>query len=245
MKKLFLLAVLALGTLSINAQKNVYISTTSGTDVSKYVGQTVNVTIYRQVFNGWNTICLPFSMTSEEIDAAFGAGCKLETLTDVTYDNQNVTLNFSDVKKKGIEAGKPYLLYYPGENKSFTISLKNKELVNDYVPVVVNGFTFVGTKTHFDGAGQYGILARDNKESSFVAVDTKGTNGFYASRCYINAPANSPLTLAATHNNGATNINDVENKSVVSSEVYNLAGQKVNNAQKGINIVNGKKVLVK
>ena len=110
MKKLFLLAVLALGTLSINAQKNVYISTTSGTDVSKYVGQTVNVTIYRQVFNGWNTICLPFSMTSEEIDAAFGAGCKLETLTDVTYDNQNVTLNFSDVKKKGIEAGKPNLL---------------------------------------------------------------------------------------------------------------------------------------
>ncbi len=245
MKKLFLVATLALCSVAVNAQKNVYISTTSGTDVSMYVGQTVNVTIYRQVFNGWNTICLPFSMTSEEIDASFGAGCKLETLTDVIYDNQNVTLNFSDVKNKGIEAGKPYLLYYPGENKSFTIRLKEKEIVSECIPVVVDGVTFVGTKTHFDGAGQYGILARDNKEASFVAVDTKGTNGFYASRCYINAPAGSPLALNTTHNNGATNIKVVENKTVASSEIYNLAGQKVISAKKGINIINGKKTLVK
>jgi hypothetical protein len=44
---------------------------------------------------------------------------------------------------------------------------------------------------------------------------------------------------------GSTGIVNIENDAVNSGVYYNLAGQKVSNAQKGVLIQNGKKVVVK
>ena len=68
------------------------------------------------VDNDWNTICLPFSLSEEQIDASLLMGCVIKELdTDASnyehptgYDNGTLYLNFKDAKS--IEAGKPYLI---------------------------------------------------------------------------------------------------------------------------------------
>lgn len=229
-------------SLSANAQKKVYLNTFSGTNIERYDGQTLNIYTSRQIFNGWNTICLPFSMTADEVNAAFGSDCKLETLTEVNADGAMVVMNFTDIKNKGIQAGYPYLLWFSGETKVISIDLQNKEMTSTIKPVAINGITFTGTQTHIEAAGHYGILARDNKDAQFVATDNT-LSGFYATRCYIDY-AGSTSTLITVHNQTPTAIKSIT-LSDVNGDIYNLNGQKVNQAQQGINIINGKKVLVK
>lgn len=243
MKKSLIIAALALTTLSATAQTSAYLNTYEGNDLTKYTGKTLKITTSRYMYNGWNTVCFPFSMTENEINEVFGSDCRLETLTGVSYDNTSVRLDFSDVKKLGIEANKPYILYYSGENKTVSIRLENKEIKDADKSISINGATFSGTKKHIDGEGFYGILARDNKEASFVSVGT-GTNGFYATRCFLNLEGVSNKVVITNHVSGATGIASLKEDGQ-SSDVYNLAGQKTTGLNKGVNIVNGKKVLVK
>lgn len=243
MKKSLIIAALALTSLSATAQVNAYLNTYEGNDLAKYTGKTLTVSTSRYMFNGWNTVCLPFSMTENEVNEVFGSDCKLETLTGVSYDNATVRLDFADVKKSGIEANKPYILYYTGENKTVSIRLANKEIKDADNSISINGVKFTGTKKHIDGEGFYGILARDNKEASFVSVGT-GTNGFYATRCFLDLGKGSNKVVITNHVSGATGIASLQANDQ-SGEVYNLAGQKTTGLNKGVNIVNGKKVLVK
>ena len=244
MKKFLLYSIFALTAVCANAQKNVYLSTLAGTDLNKYLGKNLTVIMNRHIFNGWNTICFPFSMTESEVNEVFGSDCILETLTEVTFNNSIVNLYFSDVKSKGIEANKPYILHYSGETTSIPIRLENKELLNTDNSILINGVSFSGTQKHIDGLGYYGILAKDNQNATFVAVD-KSLSGFYATRCYLNITSGSNCKVVTNHLSGATNISTITSDNTQNSEVYNLSGQKVSNMNKGVNIVNGKKVLVK
>ena len=45
--------------------KVLYLSSVEGTNVSQYDGQIRNVTMYRSMYKGWNTLSVPFSMTTE------------------------------------------------------------------------------------------------------------------------------------------------------------------------------------
>lgn len=226
-----------------NAQKKVYLSSYAGTNVQKYVGQAVDVFISRQMFNGWNTICMPFDMTTDEINSAFGEDCKLETLSDVNVNGSVVVMNFNDVKNEGIIAGRPYLLYYTGETKTISMNLHGKELVSSLSPISIKGVMFSGTQTHIEAQGHYGIRAIDNKDAQFVSVDNT-LSGFYATRCFIDYTGSNSSTLITVHNQTATAIKSISIESL-NGDIYNLNGQKINNMQKGVNIVNGKKVLVK
>ncbi len=227
-----------------DAQKKVYLNSYYGTSVEKYIGQTVDVSLSRQMFNGWNTICLPFDMSASELNEVFGESCKLETLTDVNVNGSVIVMNFNDVKNEGIIAGKPYLLYYSGETKSVQMNVRGKELVNTINPISINGITFIGTKTHIDAQGHYGVLAIDNKDAQFVAVDNT-LSGFYATRCYIDFDGGTSAKLVTVHNQTATSIKNISESIDINGDIFNLGGQKINSVQKGVNIINGKKVLVK
>ena len=63
----------------------------------------VNVTVKRTIKAGeWSTICLPFAMTKDQADAAFGSDAIIKQYTNYTADidentliPQAITLNFS------------------------------------------------------------------------------------------------------------------------------------------------------
>lgn len=79
-----------------------------------------NVTIQRSIIAGcYNTICLPFDLSAEQIAAGPLAGYNLLQAfdgADVSGSGQNLLLNLYVVNSDHIEAGKPYLISFPSEH---------------------------------------------------------------------------------------------------------------------------------
>lgn len=73
--------------------------------------ETINLVVNRTISgNGlWNTLCLPFSMTAEQITATFGAGTQILTLADA-YMKSAEDLYVAYKTVTTIEAGHPYLI---------------------------------------------------------------------------------------------------------------------------------------
>jgi len=255
MKKLLLMGALALSCMSASAQKTLTLSTYQGTDLTKYDGQTLNVSVNRYLFTGWNTLSLPFTLTEEQVNEAFGSDCKLERLVGVENDGQNMKLNFQNCKSEGIKANTPYILHYTGTTGSKRFVAENVLISNRAASVT---FTAAGTgetvtmtaaQQQTEPQGLYGILARDNAEAAFVNVDAT-TNGFYATRCFVKLSGGNVKQLLTNHlsEEDVTSIQAVV-KAGEKVDVFNLSGVKVADSvqglQKGIYVVKGKRVMVK
>jgi hypothetical protein len=258
MKKIYFIAALAMATMTANAQERLTISTFNGTNVEKFDGKICDVTVTRYMFNGWNTIALPFDVTADEMNEVFGYDCKLEQLVSVENVGNDVQLNFQDCKEQGMKANTPYILYYTGENSNKKIT--KEAVVNYAVPALSfrtergESVMMAGVQTKTDGIGYYGILARDNAEAKFVKVD--GTlNGFLATRCYVQLGSETATKLITNHMAAGetTSINAIT-KAGEKVDVYNMNGQKVgtkmnaaqvNSLRPGVYLVKGQKVLVK
>ncbi|MBO4563975.1 MAG: hypothetical protein J5720_00910 [Bacteroidaceae bacterium] len=232
--------------------KALYLSSVEGTNVAQYDGQTRNVTLYRSVYNGWNTLCVPFNMTTEELNSAFGASCKLETLAAMTRNGDVIDLYFTDVKSEGVKANTPYLLHYTGETKSVKMVANETTIEYDAAPgrtfsadqVFVK---FAGATKHIQSTTEepmFGIYVKDNAEAAFSQV-TPETSGFYATRCFLTVDGINTPTINSHHGiEPATVINSFKAETV-NGEVFNLNGIRQNGVQKGMNVVNGQKVMVK
>lgn len=95
-------------------------------------------------------------------------------------------------------------------------------------------------------AGNY-MLAYSSTDdmAKFYAI---GAAGYVvpANKAYLPAEAVGARSLTLLFDDDPTGINSIENEpSANDNVIYNIVGQKLNKMQKGINIVNGKKVLVK
>lgn len=108
------------------------------------------LTIEREVFrNGYyNTICLPFSMTEEEIAASPLAGAEIKEFADAYVDGEDVlhlTLNVVT----SMAAGVPYFIRYTiGGGTVEDLDFTNVRIDQYPKCVIHNGVTFWGT---FDG----------------------------------------------------------------------------------------------
>jgi len=260
MKKILLIAALAISALSASAQSKMTLSTYSGTDITKYDGKVMDVTVSRYVFKGWNTISLPFDVTEDQLNETFGSDCRLETLIGVEKDGSQLKLNFQDVKKDGIKANTPYILYYNGENANKTFITHNAEIINAPAALTFiaagSGETvkFATALKQTKSEGLYGILAKDNDEATFANVN-HATNGFYATRCYVEL-SNGNSTILKTNHIGASDVTSIKqlvrgNETV---DIYNISGVKVaskvtindiNTLNPGVYVIKGKKILVK
>lgn len=260
MKKFLVIAAMAALSLGAQAQEKLTLSTYNGTNLTKYDGKVCDLTVNRYVFTGWNTVALPFSMTEQELNDAFGSDCRLERLFSAEDNGINgVTLNFVDCKQSGIEANTPYMLYYTGESSNIKIvkqtAVTRGQATLTFTTQSGDQVTMEGAQTQTDGQGLYGVLARDNSEVRFVSVGEEHTTGFYATRCYIRLSSGTHKLLNARHlgYGEATSISAIAGQDEL-VDVYNMAGSKVasqirpadvNNLRPAIYIVKGQKILVK
>lgn len=202
------------------------------------LNKTVNVTINRTlVANKWNTLCLPFDVTAEQIKNILKAEGMVREYKDQTAD----CINFQAAET--MTAGVPYLIK-PTEE--------------------VKGLTFEGVKiTAVEGKTKGGIGSENlaisgilgarklesfelflNAAGKFVAP-AKGKETMKGFRAYFI----SLLGAGAKINidGETTGINSIETEATVNGKVYNLNGQYVGNSlnglKKGIYVVNGKKVI--
>ncbi len=95
-----------------------------------------------------------------------------------------------------------------------------------------------GTLEPIDAADKYILAKPEDKEVGFYKAST---GKIAATKAYLEA-ASGVKAFYFTDDDDATGIVNVE-KAIENAPIYNIAGQRLNKMQKGINIINGKKVL--
>ena len=213
----------------------------------------------------WNTLTLPFSLTADKLDKTCLAGADIRTFKEATWDatNERLTITFSNTNDDKIDAGVPCLIRWgkPGtatgeviENPSFTnveVVITSQEDIDD---------EYSNYETESDGlrfqaqiapvqvtANNTLLLGGENKlykpdKSMYV----------YATRAYFSYSGSISMARQIVMDFGdgdqqTTYIDGITvdgNRGSGVEGIFNLSGQRLGAPQKGINIVNGKKVLV-
>ena len=151
----------------------------------------------------------------------------------------------------GSKKNQPYIVEYTGDDvptidnpKKYQIIgyKKGAETTNKTVGLLT-GVLQEGTV--YVPSGSY-ILSKYNGRFAFYKVAGDNVKVAQQYRCYLTNPA--PTAVSAFYLNGegeTTGINALLNGNNGETEIYDLSGKRLNHLQKGINIVNGQKVLVK
>lgn len=213
----------------------------SDATVAPEAKKVANITTDRTLLDGLNTIVLPFNTTKDEI----GANTVLEYTGTTTADG-TVTMNFKETET--LEANVPYALILDMAATE-PLAFENKEVTpsNNLTITDENGqFNFVGT--YVDIAKNNTIVAAGDYVAGATAFKkAKGGNHIAAFRAYLKKVGTGDAKVAFNFDgNIVDGIEAIELLNKFSAEgIFNLQGQKVNNAQKGVYIVNGKKIVVK
>lgn len=204
-----------------------------------------DITLYRTlVANKWNTLCVPFAISEEEIKANFGEGTLVEKFEAV---NGN-TVNFADATS--IEAGVPYLIKPTVAGTAYTFNGKN--VIADTPKAEGNAdVTFQGIYSPTDITNNGTVKAAGVTEGGKVLFVNAGSQT-KAFRCFFTISDNASITpamLKVSIKGVETAINSIvmDNSNATDNAIYNLQGQRVNgnSLTKGIYIKNGKKFAVK
>ena len=216
-------------------------------DVAVSDGLEDGITVNRTLHKGyWNTICLPVNVSNATLTEVFGSGFKLARFS--SYENGE--MKFENISNA--ENNIPYLLYVPGTQgetiTSFTIkegSLNRNDGNLSQEPV--SGYKFVGNL-----AGQKTLQSMINTESEAalyiqgekvkVASDKTKINSMAA--FFIVPKAMEAREFTFSVDNEPTGIKFVVAGDKVENDnckIYDLQGRQVENVQRGVYVVNGKK----
>ena len=197
-----------------------------------------SVTMERTLKGGkWNTFCVPFDMDADEIEEQLGAGTEVKKLIGVTDNGGgSYTLAFDDAD--GIEAGKPYMVKVPSNVSS--ISLSSKTIKGAITPVTEDDITFTGVFNNGNAPEDSYIISNNKFYQVNSTVALKAFRGYLA----VGGGGEVKELNYFIEDDDADGIDMVNGEGfMVNGPIYNLSGQRINKLQKGINIVNGKKVL--
>lgn len=217
----------------------------------------VNVTLKRSmVANEWNTICLPFDVSKEKAQTAFGEGVKIAQLDD--KNSTGTTLKFVDMTDYGMQATVPYLIKPSKENTSNEYVFENVNVVADDI-----NKKYETTEGYLVFKGIYNMMditkdVVDNVDATYYAAFLGANNTIFKAktggmmkgfRAYFAIPKSaSASALRVVIDGTATSIKNIDSEVVESNApVYNLQGQRVNgnNLTPGIYVKAGKKFVVK
>lgn len=216
----------------------------------------VNVTLKRSmVANEWNTICLPFDVSKEKAQTAFGEGVKIAQLDD--KNSTGNTLKFVNMTDYGMQATVPYLIKPSKENTSNEYVFENVNVVADDI-----NKKYETTEGYLVFKGIYNMMditkdVVDNVDATYYAAFLGAGNKIYKAgtgktkgfRAYFAIPNGaSASALRVVIDGTATSIKNIDSEVVESNApVYNLQGLRVNgnNLTPGIYVKAGKKFVVK
>lgn len=212
---------------------------------------------------GWYSICLPFSLTADDINKQF-KGAEFQEFNGVEQQDKTINLKFKKVTTT--EAGKPYLIKPRKDITAADLTFINK-LIEQTTPVDVNHkldsdanktFTFKGVFSPFTANSEE--LADKNIKflSGVKGLDLVSPNGTGTMRCYRayfvfpGKKGNVETEAKITNHDEATAVQPVKRQEAETEHVvFSISGQKVakvkNASQlpKGVYIINKKRIMVK
>lgn len=198
-----------------------------------------NVKMNRKVVAGINAVAVPFDLTAEQVKAVFGENAQVYTFEDVP-DGENSQINFNTKETNTIEANVPVLV--GGATESTTKTINGVILKAGEAKVSGTNFDFVG---NYEGTVK--VAANDYFVSGGKLYKSEGNTNLKSFRAFIQNKANTNGNVKLCIDGVATSIDEIVNgqSSMVNGNIYNLSGQRVSKATKGIYVKNGRKVVVK
>lgn len=212
---------------------------------------------------GWYTICLPFSLTEDDIKKQF-KGAVFQGFNGVEQQDKTINLKFKKVTTT--EAGKPYLIKPIKDITAADLTFINKQ-IEQTSPVDVSyklgsdankTFTFKGVFSPFTADSEE--LADKNikflsGEKGLDLVSPNGTGTMKCYRAYFVFPGKKGFVeteAKITNHDEATAVQPVKRQEAETEHaVFSISGQKVakvkNASQlpKGVYIINKKRIMVK
>lgn len=202
----------------------------------------------------WSTICLPFAMTEEQVQEAFGSDVQLadfigyEATEDAEENIASIKVNFEAVN--AIEANHPYIIKVSLPVTEFTVdgvdidpeeeptkaAIKRtkkqwSEMIGTYVAETV-----VEDQMLFLSGGQFWYSTGKTK--------MKGYRAYFDFYDVLTEVEEAGVKMFVDFGGEQTRINGIDNGQPEADGVYDLSGRKVSNPQhNGVYIINGKKVL--
>ena len=234
---------------AMNGAMDVYVTfapalaVNSETNIADDLSGLYNVTMTRSFPAGWSTICLPFETTVTALGAT-----QAQAFTAFA-DN---VLTFDKVNDGNLKANTPYLIYFEKAKATPAYMPANIESIMPE-SVTFGNVTFTGNYTAgMSMVGLYGVAEQNGAQYIMKggAGSKLGSTGAYFTVSGTTAGVNT-LSLDI-EGEGTTGIESIVAEEGQAFDVYTLTGVKVRTAatdldglQRGIYIVNGKKVLVK
>lgn len=136
----------------------------NGSVITDNAGQQRNVTLVDRTLykdGDWNTLCLPFALTADQIAVSQLNGADIRTLSTASFSDGELTLNFTPETGDGavtsIEAGVPYLVRWNGDGSGNIVNptFEGVTLMDGLSPVEVEGLiTFTGTYQPYNQANR-------------------------------------------------------------------------------------------
>lgn len=227
--------------------KNVYVNSEK-LNIEQFQNTEQDVQLNRYFFAGYNTLCLPMSITAEQL-----GDVKAERFAGIQQEGDVLNLYFVECTDEGIQAGVPYLVYSP---KSQYLRIKNSDAMTfDNQPRAIrmndnagNVVTFSSNWETVKKDGLYGIPAQQNVTPlEAVLIRTAADKAFLPTRCAFSwdqqASSASELRIVHLSLAEATAIKSINMKETSDKNLYKLSGRKAGKAERGIMIKEGKKIV--
>lgn len=189
------------------------------------------------------------------------------TVDDVTANIATYSSPFPVVLPKEVDA---YIAVSAGETivlkkitgalpKNTGVILSAEEATKEYIPTActteevasidANNKLVASTGTAIDASTRAYVLAKntdtDNKAVFKILSSNTDDRALAQYKAYLNLTGIQAAKLSISFNDNVTAINNATLAQEKTSSIYDLSGRKSNKLQKGIYIVNGKKIIVK
>lgn len=189
----------------------------------------------------WSTVCLPFSLSSDQVAAIKNQGVEIESLTG--FDTGANTVTFSTVDE--MTANTPYIVRSSIQQTPFS-SLENvvvstSATMND---VTVGGIKLRGAfkKQTLNSTAETTYYAFNADDGKFVRIGARAT--VLPFRAYLELDNNAGAKqLTVIHDDNTTDIKTMPtvNGTTTEPQSFNIAGQRVGSEYKGIVVCDGRK----
>lgn len=212
---------------------------------------------------GWYTICLPFSLTEDDIKKQF-KGAEFQGFDGV--DQQDKTINLKFKKVTTTKAGKPYLIKPIKDITAADLTFINKQ-IEQTTPVDVSYMLESDANKTFTFKGVFSPFTADSEEladknikflSGVKGLDLVSPNGTGTMKCYrayFVFPGKKSIVeteAKITNHDEATAVQPVKRQEAETEHVvFSISGQKVGKVKnasqlpKGVYIINKKRIMVK
>ena len=211
-------------------------------------GYFVDVELKRELYaKEWNSICLPFNLSADQVVAAWGAGTKVLEFTSTTGNNLNLT------ERADIKAGTPYFLQPERVSTDHTYTFTDIETatwdVSGKVPSkTIEPIKLTGFYTPTELPARCYVFGDENK--LYHLVSAMQADGF---RCYFQDMSGYDRQLTWGIDDNTTGIDGtfVKPEAPKVGNIYTVNGQLVRRNSTaaglapGVYIMNGIKLIVK